>query len=339
MPVFISHVEENADTAEAIGRGLRDNGYEPWTYESDTLPGPTYLSQVVDAIEHASALILIISPASLGSHQVAREIEVAHELDRPIIPVLKGISHEKFVQRRPEWRLALGAYTSIAVPAGGVGPIIPKIVGGLQALGVGPDQAASGGGPPPPPPPAASPQGVLDRARTRPWNLVVVALIALVVVGIVAALVATSGGDDGEVATDATDAPAGEDAPASGDEPAASGSAGQLEGAVEVEPTTVGAGDEITVTYSITNTSDEAIEAATTELTVLIGADPLVTGVVLADISADIAPGATIEDSFATTEHGVEFGDQTVAITQGRRVPGGTTDVQVVAEAPITIEG
>ena len=109
MSVFVSHVEENRETAEEVARGLQAEGYEAWSYETDTLPGRTYLSQVVDAIEAASALILIISPEALGSHQVAREIEVADELDRPIIPVLQGITHEKYLQRRPEWRLALGA--------------------------------------------------------------------------------------------------------------------------------------------------------------------------------------------------------------------------------------
>src|SRR5450755_4556289 len=112
MSIFISHVEENRGIAEEIARGLQDQGYEAWSYETDTLPGPTYMPQAVNAIEHASARILIISPESLGSHLVARERVVAHEMDRPISPVLKDITHEKYIQRRPGWRLALGAYTS-----------------------------------------------------------------------------------------------------------------------------------------------------------------------------------------------------------------------------------
>ncbi len=136
MSIFISHVEENRDTAEAISRGLQAAGFNAWSYESSSVPGPTYLSQVMDAIENADAVILLISPEALGSHQVAREIEAAHELDRPIIPVLLGITHEKYLQRRPEWRLALGAFTSIEVPREGVDAIMPKIVGGLEALGV-----------------------------------------------------------------------------------------------------------------------------------------------------------------------------------------------------------
>ena len=118
MSVFISHVEENRPTAEAIVRGLQSAGYKAWSYELSSVPGPTYLSQVMNAIEQAGAVILVISPEALGSHQVAREIEAAHELDRPIIPVLQGITHEKYLQRRPDWRLALGAYTSIEVPRG-----------------------------------------------------------------------------------------------------------------------------------------------------------------------------------------------------------------------------
>ncbi len=113
MSVFITHVEENRDTAEAISRGLQTAGFDTWFYESSSVPGPTYLLQVQDAIENADAVILVISPEALGSHQVAKEVEAAHELDRPIIPVLQGITHDKYLRRRLEWRLALGAFTSM----------------------------------------------------------------------------------------------------------------------------------------------------------------------------------------------------------------------------------
>jgi hypothetical protein len=333
MPVFISHVEENKATAEAVARGLRAHGYEPWAYETDTVPGPTYLSQVVDAIEQATAMILVISPASLGSHQVAREIEVAHELDKPIIPVLLGITQEKYVQRRPDWRLALGAYTSIAVPPEGVDAIVSKIVAGLQALGVVPGQPPAE----PPPTPATTTFGGAPASEHRRKRavLAIAALAVIVLIGIVTVLVVGSGGDTETVGPAGTDAPAPTDGPDGAD----SGAVAGLEATLDVTPTTVGAGGVIDVAYSLTNASDQPIAEATTEIMVIVAPNVEAGGLVLRDLSQDIAPGATVDGSFTGDLLGASLGEQQVIITVGRRIAGGSVDVQAIAEVPITIDG
>jgi hypothetical protein len=330
MSVFISHVEENRQTAEAIARGLESEGYQAWSYETSSVPGPTYLSQVVEAIEAASAMILLISPEALGSHQVAREIEAGHELDLPIIPVLLGITHEKYLQRRPEWRLALGAYTSIEVPRAGVDAIMPKIVGGLEALGV-----ARGATAPPPRAPAPSATGirrVVAAARHRPWSFVILAACALVVVA-GAALLLSSGDDEPAVAP----SPSGSQSTFP-DVPAGSI---QLEGTVEVEPTTVDRSETVKISYSITNTSDQDLEAATTEIVVLLGAQwDQGESLILGDISQDIAAGATVEGSIIGDPLAAKPGPQKVSVVAGQRIPSGsgTINSQLVAETPITIE-
>ena len=64
------------------------------------------------------------TPGTLLREFYEREIEAAHELDRPIIPVLHNISHEKYLQRRPEWRLALGAGGRGRMGCGGQGRVL-----------------------------------------------------------------------------------------------------------------------------------------------------------------------------------------------------------------------
>ncbi len=338
MSVFISHVEEDQKTAEEIGRELQAYGYEAWSYETSSLPGPTYLSQVVDAIEQASAMILVISPQALGSHQVAREVEMAHELDRPIMPVLKDITHEKFLQRRPEWRLALGASTSIALSSGGVSAIMPRVVGGLEALGVAPGEAVAASDSPSTEP-AAGFRKALAGATRRPWNFVIAGGFVVVVASVVAVLLFT-GGDSGEGATDGTQAPASVDAPdnsTSSSAPAAVASTAQVQATLDVEPTTVSGTDPIAISYSITNSSESDIEAATTEFAVLLGQDVTTTAVLLDDISQDIPAGSTVEGSLTPDVAGAELGPQTVALTMARRIAGGTEVPDVLAEVPITI--
>jgi formylglycine-generating enzyme required for sulfatase activity len=136
--VFISHVEEDAAIALEIARGLNAAGYTTWCYEDDSNPGRSYLEQIGAAIEACQAVLIVISPESLGSDQVTREIEYSHEARKRFIPVLKGISHVEFQNRRASWRVALGTTASIPVPPAGASAILPRIIRGLQGLGVKP---------------------------------------------------------------------------------------------------------------------------------------------------------------------------------------------------------
>jgi hypothetical protein len=137
--IFISYVEEDADIALEIAQGLEEAGYTTWYYERDSLPGLSYLVQVREAIEQARAVVLIISPDSLGSKQVTSEIVRSHECDKPFVPLLHNITHTEFQQRQPEWQQALGAATSIQIPQEGAHVIVPRLVAGLKALGIQPD--------------------------------------------------------------------------------------------------------------------------------------------------------------------------------------------------------
>jgi len=132
--VFISHVDRDADLAITLSRGLEAAGITTWYYERDSVPGPEYLTQVSTAIENSAVVAVIISPNSLGSRQVTNEIVRAYEEGKPFVPLLVGITHAEFQQRRPEWRQALGASTSVAVPASGLAEIMKRVVAGTRAL-------------------------------------------------------------------------------------------------------------------------------------------------------------------------------------------------------------
>ncbi|MGH7720229.1 MAG: toll/interleukin-1 receptor domain-containing protein, partial [Gemmatimonadaceae bacterium] len=106
--VFISHAEEDARIAGAIAAGLQSVGFTTWSYEDDSDVGFSYLSQIDQEIEETQVLLLIISRHSLDSDQVTKEMVRAHEARKPLLPVRHGLSHDE-VQRRREWRMALGA--------------------------------------------------------------------------------------------------------------------------------------------------------------------------------------------------------------------------------------
>jgi hypothetical protein len=139
MPqLFISHVEEDKAIAVEIAGALERSGFSAWYYERDSVPGVAYLDQVCEAIEQCQAFILIISRDSLGSHQVDVEVIRAFETRRPFVPLLNGISHVEFQSRKPGWRLALGAATSVAIPTAGVSAILDRVEIGVKRLGLHP---------------------------------------------------------------------------------------------------------------------------------------------------------------------------------------------------------
>jgi len=191
--VFISHVEEDGDLALEIARGLKDAGYSTWCYEEDHISAIPYLLQTGQEIEKCAAFLLVISAHSMGSNQVTKEVERAHECAKPFIPVLNGLTHVEFQARQPAWRQAVGTATSTSVPREGASVIVPRIVAGLRALGIEPHAATTSAAVATPPAgaPRASrdssyssdtagrPAGIREAPRRHvPMRTVMVALLA-----------------------------------------------------------------------------------------------------------------------------------------------------------------
>src|SRR5688572_12624961 len=132
--VFISHIEEDQNLALEIAAGLEAAGFQTWYYERDSEPGLSYLIQVHQAIERCVAVVLLISPASIKSHQMTKEAVRANDLGKPFVPVRYKISHAVFQEEQPEWNIAIGAASSIPIPEKGVSEILPRIVRGLEGL-------------------------------------------------------------------------------------------------------------------------------------------------------------------------------------------------------------
>jgi len=136
--VFIAHVEQDADVALQIALGLEEASYRTWCYEVDSIPGTSYIVRTGEAVEQSQAVVVVISPNSLGSAQVTKEVVRAHESAKHFIPILRDITHAEFQKRQPEWREAIGSATSIRIPGEGVATIVPLVIHGLRALNIHP---------------------------------------------------------------------------------------------------------------------------------------------------------------------------------------------------------
>ena len=100
--IFISHAQQDAGVALTVALELERAGYRTWTYEVDSVPGPSYLVQTGESVERSDVVVLVISATSLGSHQVTREVVRGLETGKPFVPLLLGVTHVEFQYRQPE---------------------------------------------------------------------------------------------------------------------------------------------------------------------------------------------------------------------------------------------
>jgi hypothetical protein len=137
--VFISHVDEDDRTAADLTQGLERNGVTTW--HRDGRPDRAFAG-----IDESKCVLVIVSPDALSSQQLTEQIVHAHRSGKPFLPVLVSLVHEDWTSRQPEWRTAMGAATSIEVPAGGVDAILPRVVEGVAVLTAPPARPAAQSG-------------------------------------------------------------------------------------------------------------------------------------------------------------------------------------------------
>jgi hypothetical protein len=140
--IFISHVQEDQSAAEQIARGLEAKGYSTWYFERDSDPGQEYLFQVSDAIKSCKVVLVLISPQCTAAYQIQDEVLWARERQKPRIPVFFRMSRSEWEHDPPKWDMALGIATSIEIADERVDKILPRLLTGLEKLGVEPTPAA-----------------------------------------------------------------------------------------------------------------------------------------------------------------------------------------------------
>ncbi len=86
--IFISYAAQEQEKAVEICAYLENSRIRCWYVPRDILPGMEWGASIVNAIRSSAALLLVLSPASNQSVQVAREISVAIENGLPVVPVL-----------------------------------------------------------------------------------------------------------------------------------------------------------------------------------------------------------------------------------------------------------
>jgi hypothetical protein len=134
--VFISYVQEDGAVAYEIAAGLETQGYSSWYYERDCPAGADYFEETHKAISDCEAMVILISPRSLPSDQITREIVRAVESSKATFPLLLEVTHDDYAHRRPGWHQAMAAANATRIPPERVATVVPSLVAGLGAKGI-----------------------------------------------------------------------------------------------------------------------------------------------------------------------------------------------------------
>lgn len=86
--LFISYSRRDAPHALDLVADLRAEGYSVWIDQGGIEGAQNWSSRIVEGINDCCTLVLLISPHSLGSHNVAREVQLALEKGKNILPVI-----------------------------------------------------------------------------------------------------------------------------------------------------------------------------------------------------------------------------------------------------------
>lgn len=84
--VFISHSHVDREVADTLCRTLEEAGMRCWVAPRDVQPGREWRPSIIEAIERCQVMILVFSDEANRSPQVSREVEVAFEEGKTIIP-------------------------------------------------------------------------------------------------------------------------------------------------------------------------------------------------------------------------------------------------------------
>jgi hypothetical protein len=94
-PLFVSHASEDARLASRLVKKLETFGVRSWIASRDVRPGGPFDKQIFDAIMNSRAVLLIFSERVNASPWVHREIAVASDMGKLIIPLRIENAHPK----------------------------------------------------------------------------------------------------------------------------------------------------------------------------------------------------------------------------------------------------
>lgn len=86
--VFLSYARADVEFVDRFENDLQQAGFDTWRDIDDISAGEEWRREISDALERVAAVVVLVSQRSVQSDAVAREVAIADELGKPILPVL-----------------------------------------------------------------------------------------------------------------------------------------------------------------------------------------------------------------------------------------------------------
>ena len=86
--IFISYSRKDSEVVDRLNQKLAAAGLDVWLDREDMQGGDLWRRQIVEAIANCSAFVIILSPNSVQSNNARKELDIAEEKSRRIIPVM-----------------------------------------------------------------------------------------------------------------------------------------------------------------------------------------------------------------------------------------------------------
>jgi len=88
MNIFISYSRADQRIVRRVFDLLKSYGHNPWMDTEQIQAGSRWRKEVEEAIEAAEVFLIILSANSVGSNEMQRELDLAGDIGRRVVPVL-----------------------------------------------------------------------------------------------------------------------------------------------------------------------------------------------------------------------------------------------------------
>lgn len=131
MDVFLSYSTRNQALATSLSELLSAHGVEVWVAPREIGGGDPWAAEITQAIAKAQVFLLLGTAEAFSSRQVAREVSLAVDANKPILPLVKGT-----VEIPPDFRYALAGIQRLDIGRESIEESFPRILLALQSRGL-----------------------------------------------------------------------------------------------------------------------------------------------------------------------------------------------------------
>ena len=102
--IFISHASQDGPVAQSLAAALEAQGLRTWLASRDVSIGANYAAEIFQSLVNSDYLLVILSPNSIESAHVRREVSIAIDRKVPVLPVSTDATGELMANLPEDWQ-------------------------------------------------------------------------------------------------------------------------------------------------------------------------------------------------------------------------------------------